>query len=127
MNQHVSFAEKTDQAWNGAPPDWVKELALIADSTSLSACAKRLSYSTAVLSQTISNKYPGDLEKIEATVRGALMHETVDCPIVGEIGRDQCLKHQAADRAFTNSVRTRLYNACRGGCPHSRLKGGKDA
>lgn len=127
MTQHPTMLEKAETAWGGAVPDWVQELARLATDEGLNACARRLNYSGAAISQTISNKYPGDLGKIEATVRGALMHETVDCPIVGAIGRDQCLQHQAAKRAYTNSVRTRLYNACRNGCPHSRLKGGKDA
>ncbi len=122
MTQQLSMIEKAQAAWGEHLPDWVAELALLATNEGLNACAKRLRYSAAVISQTIGNKYPGDLAKIETTVRGALMHETVQCPVVGEIGRDRCLQHQSADRAHTNSVRTRLYLACRSGCPHSRIR-----
>jgi hypothetical protein len=129
MNQKPTMLEKAQIAWNGNVPDWVEELARLATHQGLNVCAERLNYSGAAVSNTINNKYRGDLGKIEETVRGALMHETVNCPVVGDIGRDQCLRHQAAKRAHTNSIRTRLYRACRNGCPHSRLKntGGRDA
>lgn len=127
MNRQLTMLEKTRLAWNGAPPEWVEELALLANKEGLNGCARRLKYSGAVISQTLGNKYGGDLDRLEATVRGALMQETVHCPVLGDIGRDICLQHQKAKRAYTNSVRTRLYKACRSGCPHSRLKGGDDA
>ncbi|WP_298815431.1 hypothetical protein [uncultured Roseibium sp.] len=40
------------------------------------------------------------------------------------IRRDRCLNWQTKPRAITNATRTKMYHACRNGCPHSRLKGG---
>lgn len=123
----LTMMEKANAAWGGNAPEWVGELAGMAEREGLNACATRLGYSSATISQTISNKYQGDLSKVEAKVRGALMGETVLCPILGEIGRDRCLNWQAKPRAYTNAIRSKLYHACRDGCQHSRLKGGGHA
>lgn len=122
----LTMQEKAERAW-GTVPDWVGELAELAERHGLNACASRLGYSPAVISQTIGNKYRGDLTKLEDKVRGALMGATVHCPVLGEIGRDVCLSWQGKERATTNAMRARLYRACRDGCPHSRLKGGGHA
>jgi len=127
MNKQLTFVEKAQTAWGENPPDWISELAQMATAKGLNSCALRLGYSVGTISQTLGNKYPGDLSKIEETVRGALMNVKVPCPILGVIGKDHCLKNQALPKAVTNSVRTRLYRACRNGCPHSRLKGSFDA
>ncbi|WP_282045563.1 transcriptional regulator [Roseibium album] len=127
MTSNLTMMEKANAGWNGAPPDWVQELANWVSEKGLNNLSQRLGYSSTTLSLTISNKYRGDLSKVEDKVRGALMGEKVACPVLGAIGRDQCLNSQSLPRAVTNSIRTRLYRACRSGCPHSRLKGGNDA
>lgn len=122
----LTMQQKAAQAW-GTVPDWIAELAELAETQGLNACASRLGYSAAVISQTLSNTYRGNLSNVEGKVRGALMGATVDCPVLGQIGRDVCLSWQAKERATTNAMRARLYRACRDGCPHSRLKGGGNA
>lgn len=126
VNVNGPFAAKAAAAW-GETPEWVLQLAAEADRSTVTAAARRVGYSTGAISQIIGAKYPGDLGKVETAVRGALMGETVDCPVLGEIGRDYCLQQQGMPRATTSAIRTRLYNACRSGCPHSRLKGIDDA
>lgn len=127
MTSNLTMLEKANLAWAGNPPDWIAELATMAMAKGLNTCAKRLGYSSATISQTIANKYPGDISKIEQKVRGALMNAKVTCPVLGVIGRDKCIDSQALPKVFTNSVRTRLFRACRNGCPHSRLKGRDNA
>lgn len=127
MNSTHSMTERAREAWGEAMPDWVGELAALAEAQGLRTCGDRLGYSPSAISQTIGNKYRGDLTKVEEKVRGALMGLTVGCPILGAIGRDQCIDQQARPKAITNSVRSRLYRACRNGCEHSRLKGGGNA
>jgi hypothetical protein len=68
-----------------------------------------------------ANAYTGDLARVEAKVRGALMGATVVCPILGEIGRDVCLDEQKKPNTGASSIRSKLYRACRAGCPHSRI------
>jgi hypothetical protein len=117
----ATFLAKATAAWKELP-DWVAELALIADQRGLKGAGAAIGYSTSAVSYVLANSYTGDLRRVEEKVRGALMGLTVTCPVLGEIGRDQCLDHQRRPFAATNAIRTRLYHACRSGCPHSRLR-----
>lgn len=106
--------------WGDPPPDWVSALAAACDDRSQSRVAAAIGYSPAVISQILRARYPGDLAKVEASVRGALMAETVACPVLGPIPTHQCLAEQARPFQATNSLRARLYRACRTGCPNFR-------
>jgi hypothetical protein len=118
----VDYLAKAKSAWGDKPPDWIEELANEADRTTAAAASKRIGYSGAVISYVLSKSYPGDVARVEAKVRGALMGLTVDCPIVGEIGRDRCLDEQRMSNTGASSIRAKLYRACRSGdCPHSRI------
>lgn len=111
-------------AW-GSVPAWVQVLAQACDGASQSVVARRIGYSAAVISQVINHSYRGDLARVEAAVRGALMDETVICPVLGDIAHDVCLAHQKRKFDCTSAMRARLYRACRSGCPHF-LGGGRD-
>jgi hypothetical protein len=117
-----SFAEKAAAAWPAPLPDWLAELAATLDAKGLRVTAKIIGYSASALSQAISDTYRGDIERVAEKVRGALMGFEVECPVLGAIGRHQCLDNQKLPFAVTNAVRTRLYHACRRGCPHSRIR-----
>ncbi len=109
-------------AWGATMPDWVRELAEYCDRHGKqSAGAEAIGYSISVVNYVLKNRYPGDLHKVETAVRGAIMRETVACPVIGEITKNVCLKNQAQPFAITNSQRIRVYRACRGGCEHSRI------
>lgn len=127
---HASNVEAARVAWDGDPPDWVTALAARCDEVrSQRKVGDELGYSPGVINQVIRNKYPGDLGKIAEKVHGRYLGKTVDCPVLEEIPRDACLKHQAVkpDAIATNPFRVQLYRACRGGCPHSLLaKGGSN-
>jgi len=118
----TDFVGNARRNWGDALPDWVVALAEEASRTSGVAAARRLGYSPAVVTGVINATYPGDMGAVEEKVRGALMGVEVECPILGEIGRDRCLDEQKKKFRGTSAIRTRLYAACRGGCPHSRLK-----
>lgn len=122
----VAMANVLD-AWP-TPPDWVIELARACDApgASQASVARRIDYSASAVSSVLRNSYGGDLARVEQVVRGALMAETVACPIVGEITRNVCLGHQKRARKFvpTSSMRVHLYRTCPT-CPHSRMKGGE--
>jgi hypothetical protein len=118
----VDFLAKARAAWGDNLPDWIEALALEANRTTAARAAKRIGYSSAVVSHVFTNAYPGDMSRVEAKVRGALMSKTVMCPVVGEIGLDRCLDEQKMDNTGASSIRAQLYRACRGGCLHSRIK-----
>lgn len=119
-----SFVEKAAAAWGEPMPDWVAALASHADKAGLAGCAALTRYSRSAMSNVLNAKYRGDVGEIEQRVRGALMSETVGCPVLGEIGRDRCLQEQDEPFRATSAYRVRLYHACRGGCPHARAAQG---
>ncbi|WP_245615497.1 transcriptional regulator [Afifella pfennigii] len=121
-----TMAEKALAAWGAPLPDWVDELARFADAAGLRIAAERIGYSSSTLSTVINGRYAGDVDRVADAVRGALMGAVVSCPILGEIGRDQCLDEQRKPKSPTNSTRMALWRACRGGCPHSKQKGDRD-
>jgi hypothetical protein len=122
----VDYVEKARAAW-GDLPDWVLALAEEATRAGAAGTAKRLQYSPSVVSQVLARKYGavhgkgGDLETFEAVVRGALMGSTVECPVLGEIGRDQCRREQSRPFTASNSTRARLRRACKT-CSHREVK-----
>lgn len=121
-NAASSFVEKTTDAWEGCPPDWIIELARISDNDGLKGAGIKVGYSPSAISSVLSATYRGDLVRVEGAVRWSLMSATVDCPMLGELRRDRCLEWQRKPFAATSSHRVAMYRACRGGCPHARFK-----
>lgn len=111
---------------HGMLPEWIEALALAADAQGLTATAKLVRYSPSTLSTVLNGKYAGDLSRVENAVSGALQGVTVMCPVLGEIGRQQCERHQRAPKTVSNSSSLRLHRACRSGCPNAHLQGGRD-
>lgn len=113
----TDFLAKAIAAWGEGMPPEVAALAAAAQRDSASAVARIIGYSPAVVSGVLANKYRGDVDAVFARIRGALMGETVGCPILGDIGRDRCVREQKQPFSPTNSTRARLYHACRV-CPN---------
>ncbi|WP_435100793.1 helix-turn-helix domain-containing protein [Arhodomonas sp. AD133] len=101
--------------------EWVAALRAACERRSQTKVARDLGYSPAVISQCLRGTYRGNVSRVREAVEGALMGHTVDCPVLGELPRDACLRHQEREFAATNPARVQLYYACRSGCPHSRL------
>jgi hypothetical protein len=120
-SKKTDYLANARAAWGDAMPDWVAALAAEGNRTSGAAVGARLDYSPAVISDVIRCKYKGAIAAVEQKVRGALMGETLTCPIVGEMRRDACAREQKKDFVGTSEIRTALYRACRSGCVHSRL------
>lgn len=118
--------EKACAAWGNPPPDWIVALAEACNALTQSAVGKKIGYSGSTVSQVLSDTYRnGDMARIETVVRGALMAETVRCPILQEIGRDICLGWQKRPFSTASANAVRMYQACRDNCPHSRLTKGE--
>jgi hypothetical protein len=104
-----------------AGADWQKRLRAECERASQSRVAAQIGYSEGVVSAVLSGSYKGDLGAVQKAVEGAFMGATVDCPVLGDLAANKCLEHQRRPFAATNETRVRLWNACRAGCPHSRL------
>lgn len=116
-----SFQARAEKNWGDALPDWVAVLALKADETNQSRCARDLRISVAQISQIIANKYAGRMETAETRVRGLYMKETLSCPALGEISKSECLDWREKAAAFSghNEMRVRMFRACRK-CPFNK-------
>jgi len=102
--------------------EWKTILRSESERTSQARVGLRIGYSATVVSRVLAGDYKGDTGSVEAAVRGALMGETVECPVIGEIPRNRCIEHQRKEFGATNPMRVQLYRACRNGCPNSRLE-----
>lgn len=103
-----------------ARPDWLVVLEESCRASSQIRVARMLGVSSTVVNQVVNGKYPGSLEAVAERVRGVLMGQTHDCPVLGEISKRRCLDEQARDFAATNPVRVQLWRACRAPCKNSR-------
>lgn len=121
-----TMTDKARRAWGAELPEWVEELASLAQDKGLKGAAARIGYSTSVVSNVINNCYRGDMSRVEQMVRGALMGAQVLCPALGDLRRDQCLRWQRQPFVPTNAARARLHRVCNATCEHYR-KGGSDA
>jgi len=117
-------------AWGADAPEWVWKLAAECNRTSQRRVAAMLkrpdapgkTYSGAMVNMVLGGKRPlGTLGLFERAVRAALMNETVQCPVQGEIGLTECRANAARPFAATNPVRVKLWRACRE-CEHGRSK-----
>lgn len=100
-------------------PRWLTELRIQCEKTSQRQVAEKLSVSTAMISQALKGKYPGDVEKLQRAVRGAYLGETVNCPVLGELETNKCLAYQREKLSAVNPLRVQLYRSCNGNCPNS--------
>lgn len=107
------------------PPDWLTILREQAARTSQAAVTARLREASgngypshAVVSQALSGKYKGRLDRLQALVEGVWGGAVVACPVLGDIGRDACDRHQRAPFLPTNGARIELFRACQT-CPQN--------
>lgn len=122
--QAIPPIERVRTCWDDVP-DWVMALAEACAGSTQKAVGDRIGYAGSTISQVLSNTYAGDIENVEAKVRGALMSETVTCPAINaEMGRDVCRRWQKRPFSTASANAVRMHQACRSGCPHSRLQGG---
>lgn len=112
---------KATEAWGEDMPHEVRALAEACRASSAKAVAERIGYSGGVVSHMLARNYPGDVETVLIRIRGALLGEEVECPVLGAIARNDCLDHQRRPFSAANPARARLYRAC-SSCPHNRKK-----
>ena len=110
-----TYVEQAQNAWGGTMPEWVLALAIACDgSDSMSAVARRLDYSNAVVSSVLTNKYRGRHDRVEAKVRGIMMSAEVFCPAAGmTIARNQCADNQRRKPSSANPLTAKFPAACK--------------
>ena len=102
--------------------DWYQPLKKLVTETSQTQAGKKLGVNPSYINALLNDKkFPGRLDRVESKLRGALLNQTVQCPVAGEITSDLCQEHQSRPWSNANAMRVRLYNACRNGCPQSKI------
>lgn len=101
---------------------WMSALRDAIAARGLTATARQLGVSPAMISQTVKGAYRGNIARLQTLVEGSLLTETVSCPVLGELAKHKCQQHQDRPRAFAtaNPLKGQLYIACRSGCPFSK-------
>lgn len=115
----VAPLEKARAAWGAELPPEIEALARACAAETASAVAIKLGYSGGLVSHVLARRYPGNVALVFAKIRGTLMGEVVECPIVGIIPSTRCLDEQKRPFHSTNSIRARLFHACKT-CPNNR-------
>lgn len=111
--------------WGRAMPDWIDALARECDKPTRSQrkVAELLGVSVTAVNLLLKNKYaPRDHSDMETRVRNTFMKTIVACPVLGMLGRADCLKEQAKPLVTCNPVSVQLFRACRDGCRYFEKK-----
>lgn len=113
--------------------NWLNTLRAEVARTSQARVAQRLGLSEGTVSQVLSGTYKASSQRIERRVRGALMGETVECPVALEMPLHVCqgIQDRPAGR-FGNPVHARAWLCCKGRgefssagpCPHAASQAG---
>lgn len=108
--------------------DWLALLRARCEQIGQTAASKELQAqqpdrypSAELLSRVLKGTYPHRTDRLQALVLGLYGGETVECPVLGAIGRDECRGHQSRPFAATNPQRVALYRACRS-CQHNQTQ-----
>lgn len=110
--------ETARTAWGPDVPDWIEALASECAKSSQNKVAVKIDLSAGLVSAVLHKKYAGDMRRVEETVRGIFMAETLMCPALGVIGLNICQDWRRKARHFSphNTSRVRMRRACRD-CP----------
>ncbi|MCW5666495.1 MAG: hypothetical protein KIT35_21905 [Piscinibacter sp.] len=95
---------------------WLDALRAYVDQVGLDRAGARIGCSAATASQVLSGKYGADTLRIERRVRGELLRETCECPVLLEPTLRTCQDVQDAGgyEDIANPLRARAWLACRG-------------
>lgn len=122
------------------PTVWLVTLRAECERTSQAQAATRLGVSGTTVSQVLSGTYAANPVRIERRVRGELLGEQCNCPVMGDVNTRVCQdvqertpgKHGAG---IGNPQHAQAWHACRGNgrfakagvCPHFNGAGARPA
>lgn len=117
----MSAMEKARTGWGAEMPAWIRELAEECDRTSQNKAALRIGRSASLVSTVLARTYSGDMAAVEERVRGALMGETLICPVLGEIDKKVCRDWRGRSTSFSsrNTRAVQMFRACNR-CPMNK-------
>lgn len=102
--------------------DWIDVLRDACEQQGQPAIAKQIGYSPGAICSVLKGTYKADTSRIQQAVEGALMQHTVECPLLGDLPRDACVRNQRANKSgirTTNPMHVQLSRMCPT-CTHRR-------
>lgn len=94
--------------------DWMSALRAQVQRTSQSRMALKLGISPGTVSQVLSGTYRADTSRIERRVRGLLMGEVVECPVLWDLPMHVCQDLQERKGPLANEHQQQAWFCCRG-------------
>lgn len=111
----ASRVQAAFEAAFGNSLDWLGALRAECERTSQARVAVRIGVSPGTVSQVLSGNYGADTARIARRVRGALLGETVECPVALEMPLHKCQEIQERKAgAGGNPIYARAQLCCRG-------------
>lgn len=99
----------------GSREDWLPALRAEVERTNQTRAATKIGVSEATVSQVLSGNYKASTLRIERRVRGALLGETCDCPVLYSPPLHVCQMVQERKQGqFGNPHYAQAWLACRG-------------
>lgn len=80
--------------------------------------AKLLGVSEGTISNALKGRYIGNVDALAERIRGELLDQTVDCPILGTITTRICQDERKKPFHTANPMRVQLWRACKT-CQHN--------
>jgi DNA-binding transcriptional regulator YdaS (Cro superfamily) len=94
--------------------DWLAVLRAQVQRTSQTRMALKLGVSTSVVSQVLSGTYKANTLRLERRVRGVLMGEGVECPVLWDLPMQACQDLQERRGSLSNEHQQQAWFCCRG-------------
>lgn len=101
---------------------WFSALASEVEKTSQSKTASKCSISPTAVNQVLKGTYKGNIANVQEKVEGALLENSVTCPVLDIITTDVCAQHRNKKFSPNNPMRVQLYRACQT-CQHNPKRG----
>lgn len=101
--------------------DWYLALKKEVERTSQSRVGSKCGISTTYVNWLLKGTYEtngGNIENVAEKISGALLEQSVNCPVLDVITTDICAQHRNSAFSPHNPMRVRLYRACQN-CPNN--------
>lgn len=97
---------------------WFTALKQAVETQSQAKVASQCGISPTAVNQVLKGTYPGNLNNVAEKVSGALLEQSVICPVLDVITTDICASYRAQGFKPNNPMRVQLYRACQK-CQHN--------
>lgn len=91
---------------------WFIALQKELQTSSQAKAAAKCGISGTAVNQIIKGSYKGNIENVAEKVSGALLEQSVICPVLDVITTDICANHRNKGFKPNNPMRVQLYRAC---------------